>query len=223
MATFMFRDLTVIDEYAHGGKHTIAKIDDPGYNARGCSVDPTTGNLAVTNAQPTTYVSGNVVVYANAKGRPIAYYSAPQMYYYGFCGYDGSGNLFLVGSTQQETVLLAELPKGRNKFRTIAVNRTFSFGTIQWDGQDLAVQGDQNHIYRVQVSGATGSVVQSVPFTHLRGITQFWIQGNVVAVTSWNGAFYRYPQGGKPISFFSTRGHLGVHFYGVTVSVAPSR
>ena len=34
-------------EYAHGGTEPIATLDLPGSNAIGCSVDPTTGNLAV--------------------------------------------------------------------------------------------------------------------------------------------------------------------------------
>lgn len=210
-----------IDEYAHGGKHAIAKIDDPGYNARGCSIDPTTGNLAVTNAQRQESTSGNVVVYANAKGRPFTY-TDPQMYYYGFCGYDDNGNLFVVGSTQAEAVILAELPRGHKKFTNITVDRSFYFGAVQWDGAYLAVQGDQTHIYRVSVSGSTGTVVQSIVIRHTRGINQFWIQGNIVAVTSWNDALYPYPRGGKPIAFFSKRGHVGVHLYGVTVSVAPT-
>ena len=36
-------------EYAHGGTKPIATLSDPGYYPESCSIDPTTGNLAVTN------------------------------------------------------------------------------------------------------------------------------------------------------------------------------
>lgn len=38
-----------IFEYAHGGSQPIATLDDSGYSSKGCAVDPTTGDLAVTN------------------------------------------------------------------------------------------------------------------------------------------------------------------------------
>jgi hypothetical protein len=37
-----------VDEYAHGGTSPIAMLDPPWSFNLGCSVDPTTGNLAVT-------------------------------------------------------------------------------------------------------------------------------------------------------------------------------
>ena len=37
-----------ITEYAHGGTKPIATLSDPGTDPNGCSVDPLTGNLAVT-------------------------------------------------------------------------------------------------------------------------------------------------------------------------------
>lgn len=84
-----------VDEYAHGGKHPIATLDDPNYDAVDCSVDPATGNLAVTNESRQTN-PGNVVVYEYASGSPTAY-TDPQIYYYLSCGYDNRGNLFVVG------------------------------------------------------------------------------------------------------------------------------
>jgi hypothetical protein len=209
-----------VDEYAHGGKQPIATLGDPNYAAVDCSVDPATGNLAVTNESRQTS-PGNVVVYENASGSPTAY-TDPQIYYYLSCGYDNSGNLFVVGATKASGEMLAELPNGSSTFINITVDRPIYVGSVQWDGNYVALMGDQKHIYRVQISGSTGTVVQTILLRHTRGINEFWIQGNIIAATSWNSAIYNYPRGGKPILFFSHRGHLGVHLYGVTVSVAPS-
>ena len=38
-----------IVEYAHGGTAPIATLNDPGEKPSGCSVNPATGDLAVTN------------------------------------------------------------------------------------------------------------------------------------------------------------------------------
>ena len=61
-----------IREYAHGGTTPIATLNDPG-EPYGCSVDPTTGNLAVTNG------SDSVAIYPSAQGTPTLY-SDPSIY-----------------------------------------------------------------------------------------------------------------------------------------------
>ena len=40
---------SVVREYAHGGKTPIKLLNDAGYAPTDCSIDPVTGNLAVTN------------------------------------------------------------------------------------------------------------------------------------------------------------------------------
>ena len=132
-----------------------------------------------------------------------------------------AGNLFVVGSTQPESNILAELSQGKKRFTNISVDQPFYLGQVQWDGQNLAVQGDRNHIYRVQVSDSSGTVIQKVPFwdSGRFGIIGFWIQGNVVAITGWNLGLWHYPQGRKPFQMFTAKAH---RFSGVTVSVVPS-
>lgn len=214
-----------IDEYAHGGKRPIATFSDSGYNARNCSVDPNSGSLAVTNVPREKSVLGNVVVYQNAQGSPTAY-TDPQIYYYISCAYDNGGNLFVTGASQTNAAMLAELPKGGSTFTNITVDKGVYYGSMQWDGEYLAMQGAHlGEIYRVEVSGSSGTVAQIVGLKGSgRGrFRYFWIQGDIAAATGWNGGLWSYPEGGKPILYFSKRGHVGVHFAGVTVSVAPSR
>ncbi len=53
-----------IVEYAHGGTKPIATLSDPYQEPDDCSVDPTTGNLAVAN------IGGSVSIYEGARGHP---------------------------------------------------------------------------------------------------------------------------------------------------------
>ena len=57
-------------EYKHGGTSPKATLSDPNVYPVGCSVDPMTGNLAVTNIFTTSGGQGSVAVYAGAAGRP---------------------------------------------------------------------------------------------------------------------------------------------------------
>lgn len=69
-----------IIEYAHGGTSPIAVLSDPGYVPSACSVDPTSGNLAVTNVETPSGGQGTVVIYKHATGRPKAYYPDPEIF-----------------------------------------------------------------------------------------------------------------------------------------------
>jgi hypothetical protein len=59
--------LAEIFEYAHGGTSPIATLSDQDGEAHACSVDPTTGNLAVTNIDSLSGSGGgNIAIYAHA-------------------------------------------------------------------------------------------------------------------------------------------------------------
>jgi hypothetical protein len=75
---------------------------DPGYFPVGCSLDPVTGNLAVTDITDALGGVGNVAIFspatqATSNAPPDHTYFAPNIYRYYFTGYDGSGNLFVDG------------------------------------------------------------------------------------------------------------------------------
>jgi hypothetical protein len=195
-----------IREYAHGGTTPIATLNDPG-EPYGCSVDPTTGNLAVTNG------SDSVAIYPSAQGTPTLY-SDPSIYEYLFCAYDNHGNLFVDGTTSD---LIGELPKGGASFTNITFNGAIAGpSSMQWVGGKLVIVDDgapwrtPTPVDRVQISGSTGIVVGT---THLKSqyggvaaYVQYWIQGhNIVGPERSNGdghrflGFWGYPTGGKPI------------------------
>lgn len=117
-----FPDHTIV-EYAHGAKKPKKTLFDHAGSPNACAVDPSTGNLAVSNFQGATSASGNVLVFAGGLGTP-AQYTAPTFNQYYFPGYDDSGNLFIDGLNKASAVLLAELPKSGSTFALITMNRT---------------------------------------------------------------------------------------------------
>jgi hypothetical protein len=78
-------------EYRHGGRNLIRTILPPA-GATGCTVDVTTGNLAVAG-------NGGLAVYKHARGKPTLYTNSSFEAYY-YCGYDDQGNLFVDGYSQ---------------------------------------------------------------------------------------------------------------------------
>lgn len=206
----------VIFEYAHGGSKPLATLDDGTSNPYGCSIDPTTGNLAVTDNCPgsgTTQCRGDMAIYLHAKGEPKRYVdSAITSYYY--CGYDGSGDLFLDGTDSEGAFRFAELPKGATKFTNITLEvKIEKPGGVEWDGQYVAVGNQGNKIYRIDGSGGKVEGTISLSGPQKLGsleIQQFWIQGSTLigpghgsATTGYGGAgfvgFWHYPGGGSPV------------------------
>ncbi len=194
-------------EYAHGGTSPIATLTDTGEYPEGCSVDPTTGNLAVTNFYSTSG-AGSVSIYTGARGNPQVY-SDPSMVNYRFCGYDSNGNLFVDGVNASSSFVLAELPKGSGSFTNIDFTQNIEWpGGVQWDGKFVAVgDTDTGTIYR---TNAAGTVKGSTQLSGSNYVNQFWIVASSgrkkhkaasVVAPSQDGnvlGIYKYPAGGLP-------------------------
>jgi hypothetical protein len=210
-------------EYAHGAKSPKNILSDTGYYPVGCSLDPTTGNLAVTNEIATGGGSGNVAIFANASGKPKLY-SDSSITQFGFCAYDDAGNLYAGGAASGNQSLFAELEKGQSKLTTLSLNATVG-GTspMRWDGEDLAIlDGDPGSlIYRFKISGSTGTEVGLLKLHRTNGIGDFAIQEGAVYAPLFDqnevGA-YAYPQGGKILKTFFGFGEP----IGTAVSILPS-
>jgi hypothetical protein len=198
-----------IVEYAHGGTVPIATLSDPGEYPEGCSVDPVTGNLAVTNFY-SGKGGGSVSIYAGAQGTPQLY-SDPAIVNYRFCGYDAKGNLFVDGANGSSAFALAELPKGSGTFTNISIGQKIGWpGGVQWDGKYIAVgDTDTATIYRID---AAGQVKGSLQLGGADYVNQFWIQSSAgktgrrsasaIAPSQDGGAveYYKYPAGGSPLT-----------------------
>ncbi len=214
-------------EYAHGGTMPIATLSDPGYYPETCSVDPTTGNLAVTND------GGPLAIYAGAKGDPT-YYTDPKAYLRGFCAYDDKGDLFIDGQYAGSGggYALLEIPKGSVKFKNIKLDNPPSFWyDIQWAGKYLALADGATVIYHASITGGKGTVIGS---TVLNGPVsgtevQFWIQGETMVEPYGTGdspdevGFWRYPIGGKLRTHIGAQKFGNAYLFGTVVSPATSR
>jgi hypothetical protein len=206
---------STIYEYAHGGTSPIATLSDP-WNGDGCSVDPTTGNLAVANwFTGGSKQVGNVLVYTLPNGTYTEYYD-PKMYYYKWCAYDPKGNLYVddagVSNRAKGTPPLAVLHKGQSTFTNIHLDKSVDFVTdsLQWYGSHLVIAGYERSIgpetlLRVRVKGAKGYVVGTTvlkDYGHGWGDdAQFAIRyGHVISggYPGYNLQEWLFPGGGDP-------------------------
>jgi hypothetical protein len=192
-------------EYAHGGTKPIATLSDPGYFPFGCSIDPTSGNLAVSNNFASSGSGqGNVVVYTHAKGHPKGDYTDPNINQMLLCGYDDKGNLFVDGLTKGSGFAFAELRRGSTTLTDITLNQSIENpGGVQWDGKYVAV-GDQstNVVYQFDVSGKKGTKVGSTPLTGATEVVQFWIAGSKLIgpdAGAQDVGIWKYPAGGSAL------------------------
>ena len=223
-------------EYAHGGKTPTATLQVPG-SAVACSVDPTTGNLAVI-VYPNSGGEG-IAVFPDASGTPTMHWMAPGSVFW-FCGYDGSGNLFIDGQSQSQRVNLWELPAGGSGFLSVQINggELYEVGQVQWDGSYITIEDrDFQTISRMAISAnplsPNENIATFVSVTgfgncgHGDGAWQTWIYDGTLIVpcegklSGFNVNLYDYPSGSKLKRI--VRGMLDTYYRGVTISVAPSR
>jgi hypothetical protein len=127
-------------KFSHGGTKP-SYIIDPYPDPVDCSIDPSTGNLAVVNEYGTSDSSpGNVAVYTAAKGKPKIFKSsfATQLL---AATYDAKGDL-LVSGAQDNVVSFALLSAGASKLETVSLPHSEgSFSPwVRWDGEYFVVE-----------------------------------------------------------------------------------
>jgi hypothetical protein len=222
-------------EYAHGGTQPIATINDAGYVPVDCSVDLSTGDLAVTNfceiSGDECIGPGNVDIYKNASGTPVSITDTAIPFFYD-CSYDSRGNLFAAGNATkfESGFQLAELKNGHTTFDNISLNRVvFWPAGVLWDGKYVVVgDGDAggngtSSIHQVAVKGTQGTIVSTTHLAKAGEIAHFWIQGSTLIAPdnpprkTGNLLFYSYPKEREPTAVIT--GNFGT-LDGATVSLA---
>ncbi len=198
-------------EYAHAGTRPLAVLRNPlGGVAQFCSVDPATGNLAVSGGVTHKY---GVAIYTDAKGNPRIYMGGDRSGRYWSCTYDGKGNLFVeVTGSLYGTSNLVELPNGGVQVRNVTWNgkRRPRLGSIQWDGKYLAAESpasgsEPTTLFRYSINGRQATLVGKTALPGAGSPLQFWIHGAQVVVPN-HGSYssgaaavtlYDYPRGDK--------------------------
>jgi hypothetical protein len=217
-----------IIKFAHGGTKRLATLADPVGMPAGCAVDPTSGNLAVTNVMDFSGAA-SVLVYTHARGTPLVYGNPAQAYDY-FAAYDANGDLYVSGSSPQAGYALSVLAHGTSSLSIVKVaGATIYFpGTVAWKGSTLML-GDQtckntsaSCLYKATVSGKTVHITGSISLGGSCDVAQVWV-GAAQIVGGNDEANCRYGRstvdrwpdaGGKPLASRS-----GVRMpVGVTVS-----
>jgi hypothetical protein len=202
---------TTAEVFAHGGTQVLRTLQLPGAPWFDCSVDPQTGNLAVSAFDNSN--GGSVIaIFVGATGTPVTYAPAGENGLPG-CAYDNGGNLFCDAfSTGNQSFGLYELPKGSTTVQSIAVTTGLLAGAMQWDGKDLAfTDGSAGTIEQLQVSGSKGSIVGSTSLDGTGPVWQFWLPAvpkgggasakRVIAPTYVSSeafvGYWPYPRGGN--------------------------
>jgi hypothetical protein len=206
-----------IIEYAHGGRQPIATLSDPNIPSFfGCAVSPITGSLAATtySAWENPRGSGSVAVFSHNAGTssPPQVYYAPRLFFYFFCTYDDSGNLFVAGQTAHLEPAIDELAKNKRSFTALTLRglpQGFHLpGGVVWDGKYLAL-GDPDHsrIYRLKISANTATLAGSVKLAEGDQVEEFTIGPDksrpgrqLIGPNSLSGSvmLWPYPAGGLP-------------------------
>ncbi len=184
-------------EYAHDDTRPLAVFRNSlGGGVQFCAVDPSTGDLAVTGGK------SGVAIYAGAEAGAKVYRTGHRNRY-SSVAYDGDGNLFVEAANRN----LVELPKGDTRLRDVTWKGTHpgNLGSIQWDGEYLAVESPGTastpmRVFRYSVSGAEATLDGETTLRGAQSPQQFSIHGGQVVVPGPAGvAFYAYPEGGKPL------------------------
>ncbi len=217
-----FRDNEIF-EYAHGGITPIAAAYDYYGRPDGCAVDPTTGNIAVTNGV-TISTPGSILVFSGGLSGSQTLYlgSNVELDTFDPPAYDPHGNLFFEGYTYSAQAVFGELPAGSSTIQLIGGLTLTEPASVQWDGAYIAAI-DPNYqnsgvvaIFRVTVSGSTATVVRTTVLNdtcggsgnyariyqpYIGGTTRKLntvVSGNLSVTCSNRLNFWNYTTGGNP-------------------------
>jgi len=201
-------------EYKHGGTNPVQQLNDNGQPV-GCSIDPTTGNLAVANDMATSGGYGNIVIYKHATGTGQVLTDYPTLGFAWWCAYDNQGNLFISGLTESAAFSFLELPAGGGSDSFKQISLPTGTGTpraqVGFDGKYVTMgsfsSGSNGFIYQFTISGSGATLVNTTTLNGYAMLHYFIVGGNgklgkqgkaVVATNDGaNFGFFKYPAGGN--------------------------
>jgi hypothetical protein len=202
-----------ISEFLHGGTKAIETLKSPG-SSFSCAVDPTTGDLAVTNGG--ILGAGNLAIWKHAHGKPMIYSDGSALRDFFYCSYDDKGNLFVDGTTAASnfTGVFAELPKDKRSFINFSLETGPSDmpGGIFWDGRlvTMAYVYSGSTVTRLKVEKNHWEQIGNDISLEDAVMMEYWIvpahgsRRRVLIAPGGNNdtmvGYWDYPRGGKPIA-----------------------
>jgi hypothetical protein len=216
-------------EFGPGGTQPIRTLENPGYGSA-CSVDPTTGNLAVANWDASYHglTQGDIAIFPPGSSTPKLY-GIKKMPEFFNCAYDDKGNLLADGIDHLAQNALAMLPQGSGGLTELKFNKYLMLpGPMQWDGHYFAVGYGpvKGELYQVAVSGSKATAVNTIKLKAHRfeeDDASFWIhRDTLIAPVGPKGStaslgFWKYPAGGQATSIIKNL-RKGYYTEGVTVT-----
>ncbi len=208
----------VIAKYAYGAtspSKTVLFGSNGGVVS--CTVNGATGNVAAAVEYGASDYS--IAVLPHFADRPKIYQdsSIPIVL---SAGYDGSGNLFILGTdSSYRRYSLAELPKGGTSFRAISLKLGSGRArTVAWDGAELTIEGLHHGpykdswaqiVYVLHIWGTKAKVVKKIPFDGLDRSNEpspstIVPALGIMAVPTGEIHLWNYPSGGKMIAKLHT-------------------
>jgi hypothetical protein len=211
-------------EYAHGDTQILKTFTFEDVRPFGCSVDPSSGTLAVASAGLASRGGSLTTIAPDGSGNVYYSYNIRDYYY---CAYDGTGNLFVNGRGDGTQMYLDEVPKGKSGFVELSLDKYVSvsgMGALQWDGSHLTLEDlSAGAIYRLSVAGSTATVVGTSRLDGWNGSALSTIAEAAVlaptGVSETKIGFWKYPAGGKATRLLSIPSGL----FGLAISVATQR
>jgi hypothetical protein len=193
-------------EFDHGGTTPIATLAYQ-YSAHGCASDPNTGDFAVCgNHWGEDTVNGEVAVYPKGSATP-AYYEAQGGAELGYCGYDGTSDLYI---SQTFYASLQELAKGSSELQQVPIDGKLHVWSVQRYGAAFALSsemhGSYEYIYDAKIENDAVKILSTVTLSNPArkpSDSEFWIDGSHIAGggnRSKGLYIWKYPAGGSPVA-----------------------
>jgi hypothetical protein len=188
-------------EYSHGGTQPIRILADNG-DADGCSIDRSSGDLAVTNLcdgpPGSCFGGGTVLIYKKQFGAPRTVHD---IYggYMRYCAFSDSGTLVVDGSTRFYHMTFAELAPGSSEFQQLKLRipgHPESPGFIQWVSDELFVApANAADIYGYKLRDRTAKEVEALSLegmTNGQGTNQYLFKGSILIAPNMSSPKYPY-------------------------------
>lgn len=191
-------------EYAHGSLKPRLVLSDSGQVANACSVDPQSGNLAVSNYGLVHGGPGSIAIYKGARGKPTLH-SDTNVYRPNALSYGDDGTLYVDGENESGGFQLSELSR-TGAFTDLTLSGasiTFPGGVQYVDGKVVVGDQTQSKAYRTTIKGSIAKVTGTTYLPGTNQVYQFFITGSrLFAVDGGYGdvRIYPYPQGDVLIS-----------------------